>query len=90
MVLAALNHLEELSQTVPDFKWGSEEVLHAQIESLRLAFFDALGRNADPSCCDVPVDDMTCKREALRQRSSVKLSRQVCDIKANRCGTDFF
>ena len=45
--LMALNSLE-LEEGLCDMGWGSGAHLHAAIESMRLAFADALAYNADP------------------------------------------
>ena len=45
--LMALNSLE-LEEGLADMGWGSAAHLHAAIESMRLAFADALAYNADP------------------------------------------
>ena len=77
VVLAALNHLEELLPDASSATWGSDHVLHAQIEALRLAFFDALQFNADPTTTEVPVESLVDKEEAAKLRVTHKLSRQV-------------
>ena len=77
VVLAALNHLEDLVSDISVKDWGSDDMIHAQIEALRLAFFDALHVNADPNAGDVPTDQMICKKEAAKQRKEHKLCRQV-------------
>ena len=43
----ALNSLE-LEEGLSDMEWGGAAHLHAAIESMRLAFSDALAYNADP------------------------------------------
>ena len=50
--LMALNSLE-LEEDLPGMGWGTGAHLHAAIESMRLAFADALAYNADPEvgCC---------------------------------------
>lgn len=80
MVLSALNHLEALVKDPKVTQWGSVDLLHAQIESLRLAFFDALHENADPECCSVPLATLIDKDDAANQRTFHKLSRQVSNI----------
>jgi gamma-glutamyltranspeptidase len=45
--LMALNSLEQ-EEGLADLPWGSARHMHAAIESMRLAFADALAYNADP------------------------------------------
>ena len=52
-------------------------MLHAQIEALRLAFFDALQFNADPTTTEVPIESLVNKEEAAKLRVTHRLSRQV-------------
>ena len=52
--LMALNSLEQ-ERGLRELGWGSAQHMHAAIESMRLAFADALAYNADPEVrCSTP------------------------------------
>ena len=52
--LMAMNILREV-EGLPEHPWGGADRLHCTIESMRLAFVDALQYNADPDVVPVPL-----------------------------------
>eukprot|EP00210_Caulerpa_lentillifera_P006247 g5966.t1 len=84
VVLAALNHLEKLMEFNDDeeeLQWTDDQVWHARIESLRLAFFEALQLNADPEKVHVPINEMVSKDAAELKRVNHKLGRQASSLR---------
>lgn len=51
--------------------WGGPARLHATIESMRLAFVDALQFNADPDVVHVPIDQLLDPAHAKLRRDEI-------------------
>ena len=51
--------------------WGGPARLHATIESMRLAFVDALQFNADPDVVHVPIDQLLDPAHAAQRHSEI-------------------
>ena len=77
--LLALNILEgyELGAMASSDRSGaSAEVLHLQIEALRLAFADARWYVADPSQVEAPVEELLSKEYAAKRRALIDPARR--------------
>lgn len=68
VALMALNLLEADAQYLSKHLPGSTEHVHSAIESLRLAFADALACNCDPLVVPMPLGDMLDKERATKRR----------------------
>jgi hypothetical protein len=72
----AMNNLE-LEPNLASGEWGSVPQLHAAIESMRLAFADALQYNADPDAVHVPLDGLLSKQYAASRREALYNPQKV-------------
>lgn len=68
--LMAMNNLE-LEQQLEAVGWGTVPHLHAAIESMRLAFADALQYIADPDVVPVPTQQLLSKQYAALRRQTL-------------------
>ena len=69
IVLLALNILEQFD--LAGLGAASAEVLHLQIEALKLAFEDRLRHLGDPRVNDLPLDSLLSKEHARRQAERI-------------------
>lgn len=73
IVLLALNILKQFDLT--SFGPGSAEVVHLQIEALKLAFEDRFRHLGDPRFVQIPIADLLSDDHASRQAARIDLNR---------------
>lgn len=74
VALAYMDNDRRLEQQQPgSLAWGSAELLHTRIESVKAGFEDALGHIADPDVVEVPVDHLL-DRKRLAERHKANFS----------------
>lgn len=76
--LLALNIAEGFA--LPAMPAQSPEVYHYLIESMRLAFTDALQYVADPRAVDVPIAQLLSKTYAARRRAAILPAAALVDV----------
>jgi gamma-glutamyltranspeptidase/glutathione hydrolase len=84
--LLALNILEGL----PVLPHDSVDRLHAQIESIRLAFADTRWYVADPDVVHVPVDELLSKEYAATRRALISMHAAAVVDKVGLSSRDDF
>jgi len=72
IVLLALNILQQFD--VPSLEPGSAELIHLQIEALKLAFADRMRYLGDPRFVDLPLDMLLSDAHAAKQAATINLS----------------
>ncbi len=83
--LMALNVLEAMRREgtgVAGMRPLGAQVLHTQIEAMRLAFADARAFVADPDCVPVPVHGMLDAAYAAQRRALIDSARARADVRA--------
>ena len=69
--LMAMNILREV-EGLPERPWGGADRLHCTIESMRLAFVDALQFNADPDVVPVPLAQLLDRALGKSRRAQIQ------------------
>lgn len=73
LVLMALNILKQFD--LQQYGPGSTEVLHLEIEALKLAFEDQVHYLGDPACVDIPVEHLLSGEYAQKQAARISMER---------------
>lgn len=73
LVLMALNILKQFD--LKQYGPGSAEVLHLEIEALKLAFEDQAHYLGDPAYVDIPVEHLLSERYAEKQAARISMER---------------
>jgi gamma-glutamyltranspeptidase/glutathione hydrolase len=71
IVLLALNILKQFD--LQQYGAGSPEVVHLQIEALKLAFADRFRHLGDPAFVSIPFDDLLSDEHAARQAARIDM-----------------
>ncbi len=66
--------------------WQSADTYHCLIESMKLAFADALHYVADPRAVDVPIGPLLSREYAARRRQEIRLDSALRDVSYGQPG----